>query len=146
MVEAVGGFISGRCVGQMLELFGKRWAVVFGNIFSAAAWSAIGTAASTAQVLASTVLMFPFGVYLRPSVETALTKHADAAGIGQGMLQGQLANMVAVIKIIMPPIYLQSYKFGMARGIPVPGMPFFLYSLYFILNAGLLLAVPVEQL
>ena len=87
---------------------------------------------------------YPFGVYLRPSVETALTKHADAAGIGQGMLQGQLANMVAVIKIIMPPIYLQSYKFGMARGIP--GMPFFLYSLYFMLNAGLLLTVPVEQL
>ena len=73
---------------------GKRWAVIFGNIFSAGAWSLIGailyskrwifyykswtlysklmtrigTAASTTQVLAGTVMMYPFGVYLRPSV------------------------------------------------------------------------------
>ena len=107
MVEAIGGFLSGKCVGQTLELFGKRWAVVLGNLISATAWTTIGTAASTAQVLFGTVLMYPFGVYLRPSVETALTKHADAAGIGQGMLQGQLANLVAVVKICAPPVYLQ---------------------------------------
>ena len=144
MVEAVGGFISGKCVGQTLQLFGKRWAVVFGNLISATAWTTIGTAASTMQVLGGTVLMYPFGVYLRPSVETALTKHADAAGIGQGMLQGQLANLVAVMKICAPPIYLQAYKIGMKYG--VPGAPFFLYACYFLLNAGLLITVPVEQL
>eukprot|EP01046_Picozoa_sp_COSAG06_P005141 COSAG06_NODE_226_length_19747_cov_9.234121_10_plen_377_part_00 len=144
MVEAVGGFISGNAVGQTLQLFGKRWAVVFGNLVSATAWATIGSAASTLQVLAGTVLMYPFGVYLRPSVETALTKHADAAGIGQGMLQGQLANLVAVVKILAPPIYLQFYKWGMARG--VPAAPFLLYSCYFVLNAGLLLSVPLDQL
>lgn len=144
MVEATGGFISGKCVGQTLNLFGKRWTVVLGNLISASAWATIGTAASTAQVLFGTVLMYPFGVYLRPSVETALTKHADAAGIGQGMLQGQLANLVAVVKICAPPIYLQAYKWGMVH--EISAAPFLLYSLYFILNAGLLMSVPLNQL
>ena len=76
MVEAVGGFLSGRLVGSTLNIFGKRWAVVFGNLVSAGGWAAIGTAASTAQVLIGQVAMYPFGTYLRPSVETALTKHA----------------------------------------------------------------------
>ena len=144
MVEAIGGFISGKCVGQTLEMLGKRWAVIVGNLISATAWTTIGTAASTAQVLFGTVLMYPFGVYLRPSLETALTKHADAAGIGQGMLQGQLANLVAVVKICAPPVYLQAYKYGMARGISAA--PFLLYALYFVLNAGLLMSVPLNQL
>jgi hypothetical protein len=144
MVEAIGGFISGKCVGQTLELFGKRWTVIFGNLISATTWTTIGTASSTARVLFGTVLMYPFGVYLRPSVETALTKHADAAGIGQGMLQGQLANLVAVVKICAPPVYLQAYKYGMARGISAA--PFLLYSFYFVLNAGLLVSVPLNQL
>ena len=79
MVEAVGGFLSGRLVGSTLNIFGKRWAVVFGNLVSAGGWAAIGTAASTAQVLIGQVAMYPFGTYLRPSVETALTKHAGSA-------------------------------------------------------------------
>jgi len=140
MVEAVGGFLSGRLVGGTLKVFGKRWAVVFGNVISATGWATIGTAMSTVQVLGGQVLMYPFGTYLRPSVETALTKHADAAGIGQGMLQGQLANLIAAVKIVAPAIYLQVYRLFGARG------PFFLYSAYFLLNALLLLTVPKEQL
>ena len=40
MVEAVGGFLSGRLVGSTLNIFGKRWAVVFGNLVSAGGWAA----------------------------------------------------------------------------------------------------------
>ena len=61
MVEAVGGFLSGRLVGGTLEVFGKRWAVVFGNVISATGWATIGTAMSTVQVLGGQVLMYPFG-------------------------------------------------------------------------------------
>ena len=68
----------------------------------------------------------------------------DAAGIGQGMLQGQLANLIALVKIVAPPIYLQVYKVGAARGIPAA--PFFLYSGYFLFNALLLFTVPKDQL
>ena len=42
----------------------------------------------------------------------------------------------------MSPV--QAYKLGMARGISAA--PFLLYSFYFVLNAGLLMSVPTNQL
>jgi hypothetical protein len=37
--------------------------------------------------------------------ETAISSHADAAGLGQGKLQGDIGNFVALVKIFVPMVY-----------------------------------------
>ena len=85
------------------------------------------------------------GAYKRPALETALTKLADDAGIGQGKLQADLANMVAVIKILAPMIYLRAYEWGKARS-NSPSYPFYLYAGYFAASSLIFSTVPKEKL
>eukprot|EP01049_Picozoa_sp_SAG25_P010508 SAG25_NODE_1156_length_3756_cov_3.235986_3_plen_73_part_00 len=59
----MGGFVSGRLLGPMLWLCGKRGAVLGGNLLSAIAWVLIGVAPGGRQLMLAQVLMFPFGVY-----------------------------------------------------------------------------------
>ena len=116
-----------------------------GNALSAACWLLIGTARSTSQVFAGLACLFPLGAYKRPALETALTKLADDAGIGQGKLQADLANMVAVIKILAPMIYLRAYEWGKARS-NSPSYPFYLYAAYFAASSLIFSTVPKEKL
>ena len=112
---------------------------------SAVGWLRMGTAASNMQMLHGQLLLFPFGVGdVRPSIDTALTKQAEKVGVGQGVMQAEVGNLTALVKIIMPGIYLKAYTFGSRRGLE--SLPFTLYSVCFIATAGLFSTVNKDQL
>ena len=85
-------------------------------------------------------MLLPFGAYKRAALETELSTLADKNDIGQGKLQADLANLVAVIKIVSPMIYLSVYNWGNDT-FGSKSMPFYLYAAYFAVNAILYLSV-----
>ena len=143
IAEGVGGFVAGKNVQAMAGVLGKRGTIQIGNALSAVCWLLIGTAKSTSQVFAGLACLFPLGAYKRPALETALTKLADKRGIGQGKLQADLANLVAVIKIIAPMLYLRAYEWGKKNTrSKTAAVPLFLYSAYFVGASAVFSTVP----
>ncbi len=141
LYQGVTGMVSGQMVKYMLNAVGPKGSVWIGNIFSAMAWLLIGTAKQTWQVFAGLTMLLPFGAYKRPALETELSTIADENNIGQGKLQADLANLVAVIKIISPMVYLSVYNWGKAS-FGSSSVPFFLYAGYFLAGGMLYLQEP----
>jgi MFS transporter, DHA1 family, tetracycline resistance protein len=139
--QGITGMVSGQMVKYMLNAVGPKGSVWIGNIFSAIAWLLIGTAKQTWQVFAGLTMLLPFGAYKRPALETELSTIADKNNIGQGKLQADLANLVAVIKIVSPMIYLSAYNWGKAS-FGSSSVPFFLYAGYFVASSVLYLQEP----
>ena len=139
------GMCSGRLVRPVLESVGRQGTVVYGNLFSALAWIVIGTANATWKVFAGISLMLPFGAYKRPVLETAVGTLAEEAKIGQGKMQADLANLVALIKILSPMMYLAAYRWGNTL-FNTSSAPFILYAGCFLANAALFYTVPKEKL
>ena len=137
--QGVTGMVSGRMVKYMLNIVGPKGSVWIGNIFSTMAWLLIGTAKQTWQVFAGLTMLLPFGAYKRPALETELSTIADNNDIGQGKLQADLANLVAVIKIASPMIYLSAYNWG-KNAFGSSSVPFYLYAGYFIFSGVLYLS------
>ena len=79
------------------------------------------------------------GVQVHDMNETELSTIADNNDIGQGKLQADLANLVAVIKIASPMIYLSAYNWG-KNAFGSSSVPFYLYAGYFIFSGVLYLS------
>jgi hypothetical protein len=50
--------------------------------------------------------------------ETAISAQADAAQIGQGRLQGDIGNAIALIKVFVPMIYGRATAWGAQHNLP----------------------------
>ena len=97
------------------------------NLLFAGMFAAIGTSHmgfGTAQIHAGQTLAWvavPHAV-----TETAISMQADAAGtkpdgtakIGQGKLQGDIGNLIALIKVFVPMIYGQAMAWGARNNMP----------------------------
>ncbi len=143
--QGLTGMVSGRMVKPMLSIVGSRGSVWVGNVFSTLAWVVIGSAKQTWHIFTGLTMLLPFGAYKRPALETELSTLADKNDIGQGKLQADLANLVAVIKIVSPMIYLTVYTWGNDT-FGSKSAPFYLYAAYFAMNAILYLSVPQKGL
>lgn len=51
-------------------------------------------------------------------MSTAISQHADAGGFGQGKLQGDIGNFIALVKIFVPMVYGQAMGWGVRNGVP----------------------------
>ena len=123
------GMVSYRLQGASVAFFGPRMATRLGNFSQALMMACTGLAKSTAGVYASLLPGLPFAA--EGAVETALSAHADLVGVGQGKLNADLSNMIALMKSIMPVLYARLLGWGLSRGVP---------GLSFLFTAGCYLA------
>lgn len=52
------------------------------------------------------------------AVETALSAHADQVGVGQGKMNADISNLIALMKAVMPVLYARLLGWGLERGLP----------------------------
>ena len=123
------GMVSYRLQGASVSYFGPRMATRLGNFAQALMMACTGLARSTAGVYASLVPGLPFAA--EGAVETALSAHADLVGVGQGKLNADLSNLIALMKSIMPVLYARLLGWGLRHGVP---------GLSFLFTAGCYLA------
>ena len=58
---------------------------------------------------------------------------ADAAGLGQGKLQGDIGNFIALIKIFVPMVYGRAMAWGSANN--VPGAAIYTASIWWLASS-----------
>ena len=100
-------------------LAGPRLHTHFANILFAGMFASIGSAHlgyGTRQVHCAQALGWVAVPHAVP--ETAISSHADRAALGQGKLQGDIGNFVALIKIFVPMVYGRAMAWGAANNIP----------------------------
>ena len=132
----VGHMIGNKLTGPTLQLFGPRTHTHVANVAFASMFALIGSAHfgfGTRQVHIGQVLGWlavPHAV-----CETAISLHADAAGLGQGQLQGDVGNFIALIKVFVPMLYGRAMAIGAARD--VPGAAIFTASGWWLISSVL---------
>ena len=154
----VGHVLGNKLTGPTLRIFGPRLHTHIANPLFAGMFASIGSAHvgfGTRQVHAGQVLGWlavPHAV-----CETAISSRetlthflnlltddpshknfqrfadADAAGLGQGKLQGDIGNFIALIKIFVPMVYGRAMAWGSANN--VPGAAIYTASIWWLASS-----------
>eukprot|EP01051_Picozoa_sp_SAG22_P014943 SAG22_NODE_1884_length_3377_cov_29.524100_3_plen_502_part_00 len=144
----VGHLVGNKLTGPTLRLFGHRLHTHVANVLFAGMFAAIGSAHwgwGTNQIHAGQTLAWvavPHAVS-----ETAISMQADVAGnnpdgtakIGQGKLQGDVGNLIALIKVFVPMLYGQAMAWGARNNIP--GAAIFTASGWWLISSAMFLMV-----
>jgi MFS family permease len=117
----VTGMLSYRLQGYAVKSLGPRIATTLGNLCQAMVMIGTGLSKTATGVYASLIPGIPFAA--EAAVETALSAHADRVGVGQGKLNADTGNLIALMKAIMPVLYAKLLGWGLQH--KLPGAAFF---------------------
>eukprot|EP00415_Alexandrium_ostenfeldii_P001129 UN1129 len=98
---------------------------LYANLLWIVAFGIFGTSRTVAQLALSLAVM-TFGHQRSTAVKTYLQKHAQATGMGAAEVQGAQANLLAVLKVLVPLMYGNIFAWATSKEKSMPGLPYFL--------------------
>eukprot|EP00415_Alexandrium_ostenfeldii_P002390 UN2390 len=129
---------GGVSMGKFIRGFGQKGATLYANLLWIVAFGIFGTSRTVAQLALSLAVM-TFGHQRSTAVKTYLQKHAQATGMGAAEVQGAQANLLAVLKVLVPLMYGNIFAWATSKGKSMPGLPYFpIGALTFVLADDLL--------
>ncbi|KAG8465923.1 hypothetical protein KFE25_005493 [Diacronema lutheri] len=127
-------FVGASSVGAnglasaLIRRLGLRDFTALAGVSHALYWAGVSHSGGAALLLALPTML---GGARSLGVSTLVTAEGTRAGLRQGQLAGDRANLFALVKVVGPIVYAQLYARGKAIGLP---------QLPFVLNAVLMLA------
>lgn len=118
-------FVQGVLIRVVIPRLGETNAILYGFVFNFFAFIALGLVTSPTLALILTP-MIALGAVVTPALQGCMSKIAGADQ--QGELQGLVSSFRSVAAILSPLVMTQIFFFSTdpARGIDMPGAPFFL--------------------
>ena len=121
--EGLAMMVANGLTGRVVKAIGPQVNFFAGSLLKMAQYLIMGVTKSGSVLYATLPLAIPLET--SQSVTSALTAIADETGCGQGRLSGDVQNMQAVVKIIMPIVYGRLFAYGLSRGLG--GLAHFFY-------------------
>lgn len=121
--EGLAMMVANSLTGRVVKAIGPSVNFFAGSILKMAQYLVMGLTKSGSVLYATLPLAIPLET--SQSVTSALTAIADETNCGQGRLSGDVQNMQAVVKIIMPIVYGRLFAYGLSRGLG--GLAHFFY-------------------
>jgi len=114
--------VQAGLVHPFVKRFGERAAIVVGLVFGAAGFTVYALAGTSGVFWVGVVITSLWGL-AGPSAQGLMSKRIGPSE--QGQLQGALGSLVAVAGIVGPPMFTQSFAWGIGAA-NLPGAPFLL--------------------
>ncbi len=134
--------VQGGLVRPVVARVGERAALLFGLSAGALGFAIYGFAPTGSMFLLGIPVMALWG-FAQPSMTAMMSKrvHADE----QGKLQGAAASLMGLSGLAGPWVFALSFAYAIdpAKGLMVPGLPFYLASI--ALAAALFIAIGVAR-
>ena len=111
-----------------ISQFGIQMHTLLSNVCTVVAFTLFGNATSTLQV----GMVLAIGTFMHQrsaGVNSTIVKHATHKNrMGRAEVQGALANLVALVKIIAPIVYSRAFVYTTSAGRNMPGSPYFIVA------------------